>query len=82
MVSAGTSTGASTSVMSHRKRVEDKLPGGGGVLAEFRRLKQSYGLCHDKKIQETTRKAVKPEGNFLRLSWAEKRSARALGQGV
>ena len=57
--------------MSHGKRVEDKLPGGGEVLAEVMISVMAI------KIQETTRNAVKPEGSFLGLSWAEETSARA-----
>lgn len=57
--------------MSHGKRVEDKLPGGGEVLAEVMISVMAI------KIQETARNVVKPEGSFLGLSWAEKKSARA-----
>lgn len=57
--------------MSHGKRVEDKLPGEGEVLAEVMISVMAI------KIQETTRNAVKPEGSFLGLSWAEETSARA-----
>lgn len=57
--------------MSHGKRVEDKLPGGDEVLAEVMISVMAI------KIQETTRNAVKPEGSFLGLSWAEEKLARA-----
>lgn len=42
----------------------------------------SNDLCHDNKIQGTTRKAAKSGGNFLRLSWVAERSPSLGSRGV